>query len=116
MPGNDPFSIHLEPACSDGDGASDAADNCPFVSNDSKGQDGDMGMCDPPADPDNEKAQCFIDLAESNAALFQAQRISPLVRRNASPTRTEMARRLDDHCPGTRRPRLWMIRASRAQS
>ena len=79
-PGSGGGSINLtfEPLSdTDDDGVPDALDNCPLVSNPQQGdQDGDTlgDVCDPfPADPDNEKAQCFVDLGEANAALFQAQ-------------------------------------------
>lgn len=65
------LSSDLPPPCdSDSDGVPDSEDNCPFTSNDDQEDvDGDgLGdVCDLfPNEIDHDKAQCFLDLEESN--------------------------------------------------
>src|SRR6185369_6651723 len=55
----------------DGDGISDADDNCPVPNADQSDRDGDRAgdACDTfPDDPDNEQAQCEVALAECRLA------------------------------------------------
>ena len=71
------LQVLLSGVDTDGDGIDDAIDNCLAVANPAQA-DADLDQlgdaCDPfPNDVDHEKAQCFVDLGESNAALFQSQ-------------------------------------------
>jgi hypothetical protein len=64
--------VGLQPAPdADGDGISDADDNCPVSNPDQSDRDGDRlgDLCDAfPDDPDNEQAQCEAELAECREA------------------------------------------------
>jgi hypothetical protein len=67
----------VSPTDYDGDGVPDTSDNCTYDVNPlQENTDGDLlgDVCDPfPKEPDNEKAQCFVDLGDSNALLFQSE-------------------------------------------
>ena len=67
----------VSPTDFDGDGVLDLTDNCTYDVNPlQENADGDLlgDVCDPfPTERDHEKAQCFVDLGASNAALYQSQ-------------------------------------------
>jgi hypothetical protein len=66
----------VSPTDFDGDGVPDTSDNCTYDANPlQENTDGDLlgDLCDPfPLEPDNAKAQCFVDLGDSNALLYQS--------------------------------------------
>jgi hypothetical protein len=66
----------LSPTDFDGDGIPDTSDNCIYDVNPlQEDADGDLlgDVCDPfRFEKDHEKAQCFVDLRDSNAALYQS--------------------------------------------
>ena len=73
------FLVDVNPPDEDGDGVGDLADNCPLVPNPlqtDRDSDGQGDACDPfPDNPNNELAQCSVDLEQVSGELDECQAI-----------------------------------------